>query len=119
MTPRPLTRRLFLRAAAVTTAAAGVPSPLRAQPKTIKVGLIHCVTGPLAEPGQACRVAALIAIDHVNAAGGVKSMGGAKFEPLLGDTQTKPDVARAEAERLINSGANILVGTFNSADTAA
>src|SRR2546426_8391826 len=56
---------------------------------------------------------------HVNGSGGIKSMGGAKLELMLGDTQTKPDVARTEAERLINAGAQILMGTFNSGDTAA
>ncbi|MBI1847910.1 MAG: ABC transporter substrate-binding protein [Candidatus Rokubacteria bacterium] len=119
MTAARLTRRSFLGAAAASAAVAGCPLPLRAQPKSIKVGLLHCVTGPLAEPGQACRLAAQIAIDQVNAAGGVKSMGGAKLEAVLGDTQTKADVARAEAERLVNAGVNILVGTFNSADSAA
>jgi branched-chain amino acid transport system substrate-binding protein len=114
-----VTRRAFVRAAAAGAVLVGVPKPLRAQVKPIKVGLIHCVTGALAEPGQACRLAAQIAIDQINAAGGVRSMSGARFEALLGDTQTKADVARAEAERLINAGAHILVGTFNSADTAA
>ena len=112
-------RRTFLRAAVAGAAGAAVPRPLRAQPRTIKIGLIHCVTGPLAEPGQACRLAAQIATDAINAAGGIKSMAGAKFELLLGDTQTKADVARAEAERVINAGAQALVGTFNSGDTAA
>src|SRR5213076_943130 len=64
-------------------------------------------------------MAAQIAVDHVNGSGGIKSMGGAKLELMLGDTQTKPDVARTEAERLINAGAQILMGTFNSGDTAA
>lgn len=118
MTTLGLSRRTFLRAAA-GVAVAGVPLPLRAQARTIKIGVIHCVTGPLAEPGQACRLGAQMAADAVNAAGGIKSMGGARFELLLGDTQTKPDVARAEAERLINAGAQMLVGTFNSGDTAA
>jgi len=116
-TPR-LTRRAFLRTA-TAAAVVGAPGRLGAQPKTIKIAAIHCVTGPLAEPGQACRLAAQIAVDHVNAAGGIKAMGGAKFELLLGDTQTKADVARAEAERLVNAGANVLMGTFNSGDTAA
>ena len=111
-------RRTFPRAAIAGAAGAAVPLPLRAQPRTIKVGLIHCVTEPLAEPGQACRLAQ-IATDAINAAGGIKSMGGAKFELLLGDTQTKADVARPEAERVINSGAQALVGPFNSGDTAA
>jgi branched-chain amino acid transport system substrate-binding protein len=60
-----------------------------------------------------------MAADAINAAGGIKSMGGAKLELLLGDTQTRQDVARAEAERVINAGARMLMGTFNSADSAA
>jgi len=112
-------RRTFLKSTVAGAAVAGFPLPLRAQPKTIKIAAIHCATGPLAEPGQACRLAAQIAADHVNAAGGIKSMGGAKLDLLIGDTQTKADVARAEAERLINAGAQMLMGTFNSGDTAA
>jgi len=112
-------RRTLLRTTVMGAAVAGFPLPLRAQPKTIKIAAIHCVTGPLAEPGQACRMAAQIAVDHVNGTGGIKSMGGAKLELMLGDTQTKADVARAEAERLVNAGAQILMGTFNSGDTAA
>ena len=113
------TRRTFLKTAIAGAAVAGSPRPVRAQAPTIKLGVVHCVTGPLAEPGQACRLAAQIAADEINAAGGIKSMGGAKLELLLGDTQTKADVARAEAERLVNAGAQVLVGTFNSGDTAA
>jgi branched-chain amino acid transport system substrate-binding protein len=112
-------RRTFLKATAAGAAVVGFPLPLRAQGKTVKIGAIHCVTGPLAEPGQACRLAAQIAVDHVNAAGGIKSLGGAKLELILGDTQTKADVARAEAERVINAGAQMLMGTFNSGDTNA
>ncbi|HEU5322613.1 MAG TPA: ABC transporter substrate-binding protein [Methylomirabilota bacterium] len=114
-----LTRRTFLTTAAAGAALAGVPRALRAQPRSVKLGVIHTVTGPLAEPGQACRLAAQIAADEINAAGGIKAMGGAKLELLLGDTQTKPDVARAEAERLVNAGVHALMGTFNSGDTAA
>jgi branched-chain amino acid transport system substrate-binding protein len=114
-----LSRRTFLRAAAAGVAVAGSPLPVRAQPKTFKIGTIHTVTGPLAEPGQACRLGAQMAADAVNAAGGIKALGGMKLELLLGDTQTKPDVARAEAERVINAGAQMLMGSFNSADTAA
>jgi branched-chain amino acid transport system substrate-binding protein len=112
-------RRTFLKGAAAGTAVLGFPAVLRAQPRTVKIGVIHTVTGPLAEPGQACRLGAQMAADAINAAGGIKSMGGAKLELLLGDTQTKPDVARAEAERVINAGAQMLMGTFSSGDTAA
>ena len=113
------TRRSFLKATAAGAAVAGFPLPLRAQPKTFKIGVIHPVTGPLAEPGQACRVGAQMAAEAINAAGGIKALGGMKLELLLGDTQTKGDVARAEAERLINAGAQMLQGPFNSGDAAA
>jgi branched-chain amino acid transport system substrate-binding protein len=116
-----LDRRRFLAATGVAAGAAalGFPFPLRAQAPTVKIGVIHTVTGSLAEPGQACRLGAQMAADAINAAGGIKSMGGARLELILGDTQTKQDVARAEAERVINAGAQMLMGTFNSADTAA
>ncbi len=119
MTTHRLTRRKLLKTAAAGAAVVGFPLPLRAQPKAFKIGVIHTVTGPLAEPGQACRVGAQMAADAINAAGGVKSKGGMKLELILGDTQTKADVARTEAERVVNQGAQFLMGTFNSADTAA
>jgi branched-chain amino acid transport system substrate-binding protein len=92
---------------------------LRAQAPTLKVGVVHPITGPLAEPGQACRLGAQMAADAINAAGGIKALGGAKLELLLGDTQTKPDVGRAEAERVVNQGAQMLMGSFDSGSTAA
>ncbi|HVQ77414.1 MAG TPA: ABC transporter substrate-binding protein, partial [Candidatus Binatia bacterium] len=36
-----------------------------------------------------------------------------------GDTQTKPEVGRAEAERVVNAGAQFLMGSFDSGSTAA
>src|SRR5438034_9960028 len=117
MKPR-LTRRTFL-ATTAAGAAAGFPRPLRAQPKTFKLGVTHPVTGPLAEPGQACRLGAQMAADAINAAGGIKSLGGMKLELLLGDTQTKPDLGRLEAERVVNQGARMLMGSFDSGSTAA
>jgi branched-chain amino acid transport system substrate-binding protein len=115
-------RRTFLKtagAAAGATAFAGFPAVLRAQAPTFKVGVVHPMTGPLAEPGQACRLGAQMAADAINAAGGIKSMGGMKLELLVGDTQTKPDVGRSEAERVINQGAQMLMGSFDSGSTAA
>jgi branched-chain amino acid transport system substrate-binding protein len=114
-----ITRRRFLGSAAGMAALVGRPSSLGAQAPTFKVGIVHPVTGPLAEPGQACRLGAQMAADALNAAGGIKSMGGMKLELLLGDTQTKPDVGRTEAERVINQGAQMLMGSFDSGSTAA
>ena len=116
---RPISRRALVASAAAGAAAVALPAVLRAQAPAVKIGVIHCVTGPLAEPGQACRVGAQMAADAIKAAGGIKSLGGAKLDLLLGDTQSKPEVARPEAERLANAGAQLFMGTFSSGDTAA
>ena len=116
-----LHRRTFLKAAgtAAGAAALGFPAVLRAQAPTFKVGVVHPVTGPLAEPGQACRLGAQMAAEAINAAGGIKSLNGARLELIVGDTQTKPDVGRTEAERVINQGAQMLMGSFDSGSTQA
>jgi len=115
-----LGRRLALRSAGTAAGAwALAPTLLRAQPSSIRIGAIHPVTGPLAETGQACRLGAQMAVDHVNAQGGIKSMGGAKLELVLGDSQSNADIARAEAARLVNSGVTLLQGAFASQHTAA
>lgn len=119
MTIRSANRRTFLRTAVAGATVAAFPLPLGAQPKTVKIGAVHPVTGALAEIGQACRLGAQMAADAVNAAGGIKGLGGARLQLILGDTENKPDVARAEAERVVNAGAQLLVGAFHSAQTAA
>ena len=114
-----LPRRAVLKGAAAGAAVLGFPLPLRAQAPVVKIGVVHPVTGPLAEPGQACRLGATMAAEAVNAAGGIKALNGAKLELIFGDTQTKPDVGRTEAERVINQGAQLLMGSFDSGSTAA
>ncbi|HSB79797.1 MAG TPA: ABC transporter substrate-binding protein [Candidatus Methylomirabilis sp.] len=97
----------------------GFPAILRAQVKEIKIGSIQPMTGVLAVVGKTARQGNQLAVDHINAAGGIKSMGGAKLVLVPGDTQAKPEVARAETERLMREGVNVLVGAFNSSDIAA
>ena len=92
----------------------GFPAVLRAQEKEIKIGSIQPMTGPLAAIGKTTRQGNQLAVDHINAAGGIKAMGGAKLTLVPGDTQYKPEVARAETERLMREGAHVLVGAFDS-----
>src|SRR5882724_7594620 len=114
-----LTRRTFLKTAVAGAAVVSAPATLRAQAKTFKIGAVHPVTGPLAEPGQACRLGAQMAVEAVNAAGGIKSKGGLKLELIVGDTQTKPENGRVEAERVVTQGAQMLMGSFDSGSTAS
>jgi len=109
-------RRKFVAGASTAAIAAslGFPSILKAQPAAIKIGLLHPVTGPLAYSGTQARTGAQMAIEAINAAGGIKSMGGAKLEAVLGDAQSKPDVGAAEVERMNEAGVSAIVGPFAS-----
>jgi branched-chain amino acid transport system substrate-binding protein len=113
-----INRRTFFKASAAAgavTAVGGFPAVLRAQPPTIKIGSLQPVTGGLAVIGQGQRKGAQMAVEMINSKGGIKSMGGAKLELVLGDSETvKPDVGRSEADRLIKEGAKVIVGAFES-----
>ncbi len=97
----------------------GFPAVLRAQAKEVRIGSIQPMTGVLAVVGKTTRQGNQLAVDHINAAGGIKPMGGAKLILVPADTQSKPEVARAEAERLMREGAHVLVGAFDSGNINA
>lgn len=110
-----LNRRSFLIGTAAVTGAMAAPGLLRAQAASVKIGLVHPVTGGLAYSGAQCRVGGQMAIDDINAAGGIKSMGGAKLEAILGDSQSKPDVGVSETAKAIEGGAAGIVAGYSSA----
>lgn len=59
-----------------------------------------------------------LAVEQINAAGGIRSLGGAKVELVVGDIQSKPDVARSEAERLATrENVHVMVGAFATSTT--
>jgi branched-chain amino acid transport system substrate-binding protein len=112
-----MNRRTFLKVSAgvgATTAIAGFPAILRSQPKEILIASIQPVTGVISDIGISMRRGNQMAVDDINARGGIKSMGGAKLKLLLADTEAKEEVARLEAERVIKEGAVCLVGPFLS-----
>ena len=110
-----VSRRSFVGAAGVVAAGTlGFPAILRAQGTAVKVGLIHPVTGFVAYSGQQCRLGATMAVDDVNKAGGIKALGGAKLEPLLGDSQSKVEVGVSEVEKMQEAGVAAYVGCFQS-----
>src|SRR5262245_66601865 len=90
-----VTRRSFI-AGSVAAGALGFPVVLRAQARTVKVGLIHPVTGFVAYSGQQSRIGAAMAIEDVNKAGGIKDMGGASLQAVLGASQSKVEVGVGE-----------------------
>ena len=81
---------------------------------TIKVGALYPLTGPDAGwAGDPYIKAHQMAIDEINAAGGIKCLSGAKLELVNGDTQSKAEAGNSEMERLITKEG--VVAVFGSA----
>ncbi len=77
--------------------------PLRARAaEPVNIGGLYPVTGSFAQIGQACVNAAKLAVEMVNEAGGIKSLGGAKLNLILSDVQSDTTVTRTETDRLIS-----------------
>ena len=81
-----LVRRSGIAAALAALAAATVFSPpLMGQAKEIKVAVIAPISGPWARPGQLIQMGAQMAVDEINAAGGIKSIGGARLRLVVAE----------------------------------
>jgi branched-chain amino acid transport system substrate-binding protein len=110
------TRRQFLVNATALASTAALPLGARAQGgPAVKIGVLHPVTGALAYSGNLSRLGAQIAIDEINAAGGIKALGGAKIQTVLGDAQSQPQVGAAEVEKMNEGGVAAIVGSYASA----
>src|SRR5579871_5015830 len=94
-------RREFMIKTALAAGAFGAV-PLRgwaADP--INIGALYPTTGSMAQIGVGCVAAAKLAVEMVNEAGGIKSLGGAKLNLIISDVQSDTTVTRTETERLI------------------
>ena len=108
-------RRQFISQGVAAASTLAFPMVGGAQAQSVKIGIIHPVTGVLAYSGQQCRTGALMAIEDINAAGGIRSLGGAKIEALLGDAQSTPQGGSAEVEKMNDAGVCAVVGAYASA----
>ena len=77
--------------------------------ENIKIGVVYPLTGPYAVAGEDCKRGMELAAEQINAAGGIKSLHGAKIELVIGDSQSKPINATSEAERLITQEKVVMV----------
>ena len=109
-------RRRFHRLVAGGSALAAsgwFPALVRAQPAKLKVGVLLPKSGVLAQLGQSCQRGADISV------GIVKELYGVDIELMNADFESNVDQARARTEKLINDGANVLVGAFDSGASSA
>ena len=106
-------RRHLLAGAAATAVTVAAPAILRAQSGPLKVGVILPRSGYEAGIGQDCQRGVDIA------PGVLKALGLPELTIINGDTESNVDTAREHAEKLINDGAQLLIGAFDSGQTTA
>ena len=103
-------RRQFNKtvAAAAVTAALAPFGIVRAQATRLKVGVILPRSGVQGFIGQSCQKGADLA------PGVIKEILGVDIELMNADWESNVDTARTRAERLVQEGAHVLVGPFDS-----
>jgi branched-chain amino acid transport system substrate-binding protein len=97
---------------AAASGALAMPSLARAQGAGVKLGILQPATGALSYSGQQGRLGAQLAIDEINAAGGIKGLG--KIEMVFGDAQSTPEGGTAEVEKMNSAGVTAIVGGYGS-----
>ncbi|MEW6123659.1 MAG: ABC transporter substrate-binding protein [Pseudomonadota bacterium] len=120
MMSAPLDRR---RATGIMLAAGAVAFSLFAEPvraaEDVVVGVIQPLSGPNAQFGIGAQRGTELAAEMINAAGGIKSLGGAKIKLVAADVPT-PNTAASTTQRLISqNGVSAVVGAFVSSTTLA
>src|SRR5712691_7379034 len=110
-----VTRRSFAAGAgAAGLLAATVPLDFaRAQSGPLKVGVLLPRSGAQAGIGQDCQRGVELAPAIF------KELGLPELSIMNADTETNVEVARARAEKLINDGAQLLIGAFDSGQSTA
>jgi branched-chain amino acid transport system substrate-binding protein len=112
-----ITRRRLLAGAAAGASGLAAPAIVRAQGggtrTALKVGVLLPRSGFEASIGQDCARGVDIA------PGILKSLSLPELSIMNADTESNVDVARERAEKLINDGAQLLIGAFDSGQTTA
>jgi branched-chain amino acid transport system substrate-binding protein len=78
-----------------------VPAPWQAafgQAKPYKIGTLQPLSGAAAAGGKTALVGSQMAVDRINKAGGIN---GRPIELIIADYESKPDVGRRKAEKLL------------------
>ena len=93
---RALTRRQAMAGGAATLVAA--PFIIRsgfAQGAAVNIGVIQPLSGANAQFGINCRNGIELVADEINAAGGMKALGGARINLVVSDATSNPTAASA------------------------
>jgi branched-chain amino acid transport system substrate-binding protein len=77
------------------------PATTPGQVKEVKIALIVPLSGPWARQGELERMGAQLAIEHINNAGGIKALGGAKMKLIVSDAGDNAEKAKNAAQRVL------------------
>src|SRR5438445_9091346 len=106
------------RALMLAMAAAGVgastglwTAAARAQPKEVKVAVVVPLSGAWARNGELHVKGAQLAVDDINAAGGIRALGGAKMKLIVADSGDSTEKAKNAAQRLLSQETDLVGGT--------
>jgi len=114
-----ITRRKVLSASAVgaVSLASGLDAPAIAQNEPIRIGYLPALTGPSSSTGIGINRGTVMAVEEINAAGGIN---GRKIELVVRDTQSDPTKAvNAVAELAQRQKVAIIWGPLNSGEALA
>jgi branched-chain amino acid transport system substrate-binding protein len=118
---RALTRRQAMAGGAATLVSA--PFVIRsgfAQGDAVNIGVIQPLSGANAQFGIISRNGIEFVADAINAAGGIKVLGGAKINLVVSDATSNPTIASTAAQRLITQNqVTAILGAFASSLTLA
>ena len=91
-------KKLMILASLLPLAFATTPAPAQTE---VKVAVIAPTSGPWARQGDLMVKGANLAIEHINAAGGIKSISGAKMKLLVFDAGDNVEKAKNAAQRMV------------------
>src|SRR5215510_11505152 len=115
-----LSRRAMTGGAAALIVAPFVIRSGFAQRPTVNVGVIQPLSGANAQFGVNCRNGIELVADTINAAGGIKALGGTKINLVVSDATSNPTTAPTVAQRLITQNElTAVIGAFASSLTLA
>ncbi len=109
-----VTRRAFTAGTIAVAAATAFAPRLRAAVPPLKIGVLLPRSGHMAFFGQSCQRGIDLAADVLPGLGY-----DVPFEIMNADFESNVNTARTQAERLIQEGANLLIGPFDSGAAAA
>jgi branched-chain amino acid transport system substrate-binding protein len=83
--------------------------------KAVKVGVVMPLTGANAKFGEDSLNGVQLAADAINAAGGIKSMGGAKIQIVSRDATSDPSKAAAALQQMVSADKPVaIIGVYAS-----